>query len=43
MKASTPLSKDTVFPVPVSEDKYTFYPSYLRFFNNTFTNSIYDS
>ena len=35
-------NKDKVFPVPVSEEKYTFYPSLLRFLNNTFTRSIYD-
>ena len=43
MKASTPQVKLIVFPVPVSEDKYTFYPFYLRFLNSTFTNSNYDS
>ena len=42
MKESAPHIKDNVLPVPVSEDKYTFYPSYLRFLNNTFIKSIYD-
>ena len=42
MKASTPQVKLIVFPVPVSEDKYTFYPFYLRLSNNISTKSICD-